>query len=487
MISGADNKRLLFTILEKADLALFDEQGSPLAGRSRLTNTLITELKNDPSLVDESVSKGLRVNSGNLALILSVVCPKYLVTKLTRFKADDFRAVFKDQQHKGINALWLLSLTVDADSVEVLITLLNHFKDDFTAQDFTTPLQDGPHSGYSPLLMLAIAAVDSKTHGLMTVLNHFKSQFTMADFTVGARGDGHNVLWYLSLAASRGKSQPLMNVLAHVAFDLKTLNSISNEKLSHNTQKLLQARRDFISLSETDNDHRLFLYAEAAYLAGYVEAYYELGLYFEKMNMPIQAARSFLKLADDSYYLENICNEYSAKYIGKATESISDLQKLSHLDTALKFALKINSDERRYATLQTIARIYINYKLRNGSDVGQAAIPSHLLEVMHGELDSTWCFRSFDEIAEKEKLKHDLTEKDDMILKLKGELQRLKIERDKENDTYKDVLIPIKELLTSFVGHKVAKNENQEYPKADSSLQNKLKQEYHFQKYARRD
>jgi len=453
MIHGVENDKLLLNILQKADLTLFEAQ--TLTGKSKLTESLRRQLISDPALIDKIISEGLSVNSGKITLIISVLYPAYFVSNLNKFQPSDFRAVLQDSPHKGISALWLLALSVDAAKVDVFTSILNHFKDHFSAADFTVGLQEGPHKGISALWLLSLAAGTASTEGLLAVLKHFKGQFTAENFTAVAKegvNKGLSALWYIVLAANRGNSRPLMSVLAHIAFDCKTLNSVTNEKLSNETHNLLAARMKHVALLEmgSKDEHRLFLNTEAAKLAGYAESYYELGKYFETMNMPIQAVRSFLEIADDSYYVENICNEYFASYIGKATESVTDLEKLSYLDTALKIALKISCDEQRYASLQTIARIFINHTLRNGTDVGGATIPSHLIEVMHGQLDSSWCFKAFNEIAEKEKQKQSLNEKDQIILNLTKKLEKLKLKRTIEQETHQNILIPIKKLLTKF-------------------------------------
>lgn len=349
----------------------------------------------------------------------------------------------------GNNKCWHLVNAAYNGKPEALMSVLNQF----TAADFTAMAQDGPAKGKSALWWLACAALFNRPEALMAVINRFKNQLTSADFTTCAQDgpyNGINALWWLARAASGGNTKPLMSVLAHVTFDVQALTNLSKEPLPNEAQNLVTARINLATLlaNSSTNEQTLFSSAEAAMLAGYVHAYYDLGKYFDKMHMLDQDVHSFLQMPVESNYVDNICNQYSACFIGMATGNT--LEKLSHLKTALRFALKISHDENRHATLQTIARIYINATLKNDVDIGNQIIPQNLLEVMHGALDPDWCFKEFERLAENVKLKQLLKKRDETITVLTEKLKRSKRKRDLEQDNLQEVLIPIRELLSHF-------------------------------------
>lgn len=403
MINGPNDNELVFGIIKSADFAQLCSMN--YFERSRLSTSLKILLTEDPSLIGKLIFEGLKNNITHVKMTLSLLIPDYLDKVLSTFTLSDLTSSIKDGPNKGINALYWFALAASNGETIVLRQVIYQFKDQFTAVDFTGSAQDGPTKGKS-------------------------------------------VLSHLTEGTSYSMRRLLLHVLGHVTFDLQTLINLSKEKLPEEAHNLVTAKIILATILKHGiiDEQFLFKNAEAAMLAGCRKAYHELGEYFEKMNMTKQAARSFLLMPDNSNYLEPICNEYSARFIGVATEAVNSLEKLSHLDTALKFALKINDDEKRHATLQTIARIYINQSLRNGIDVGNEVIPPHLLEVMHGQIDSSWCFKVFQQLAETVQLK--LSNK-----KLTEKLEKSKSKRALEQET-RELLEPIKELLIHFEDEK---------------------------------
>lgn len=381
------------------------------------------------------------------------------------FNAADFTASPQDGPLKGISVLWWLADAVSNDKTEAFIAVLNQYKDQLTADDFTARTEDKTKNGISILWLLADAADNGNPEALMRLLNQFKDQFTAADFNASPQ-DGslkfQSALSMLANTAANGTAKPLMGVLAHIAFDVLSLTDLNKETLPNEAQNLVIARLNLAALLEntSTDEKQLFSAAEAAKLAGYSEAYYDLGSYFEKMNKMDLAARAFLELPTNSYYFDTICNEYSTRFIGIATEAFNSHAKHLHLDTALKFTLKIENDENRHTTLQLIARIYVNHLLGNGADVGSALISQHLLEVMHGDLDSSWCFKEFERLAEYEKLKLLLKQKEQTIVNLSEKLKKTKRERELEQHNFREMLTPIKELLSHFQDQKQGPAEN---------------------------
>lgn len=401
-----ENSELVLNMLKNADLAML--KSMPYEEQKKLANLLDILLAQKPALTDKMIGEGLGKNAHHVTFILSILSPDYIAKNVCKFKLTDFTAGVKVRSGKEVSVIWILAGAALNGMPKALLAVLNQYKGQFYAADFNIVGQYGPYGPYKEA----------------------------------------SALIFLATAARMGKPELLMSVLAQVAFDHQTLTKLIKVKLPEVAQTLVTANMALSALFESGSidEQMLFSHAKAANLAGFIEVYYHLGKYFEKMNMPNQAVRSFLLMPDDSYNLEPICREYSARFIGTAVNSENSLEKLTNLDTALKFALKINDDEKRHATLQTIARLYINQALQNGTDVGNEVIPPHLLEVMHGQIDSSWCFKVFQQLAETVQLK--LSNK-----KLTEKLEKSKSKRALEQET-RQLLAPIKELLSHFENEK---------------------------------
>jgi hypothetical protein len=283
---------------------------------------------------------------------------------------------------------------------------------------------------------------------MMRVLEQYPGKFKVEDFTAVAQegpNKGHSALWFLAHVAADGKPEALVAVLSRIAFDSAALKSIASEKLSKEVLNLIDCRYQLCTLLESKSAtwQQLHIALTNAERAGYVEAHFDVGKYCEQQDMFKEAKKSFLKMSAKSIHHEDICNEYSAKFIGMATQNCNDSEKLSHLKTAIKFSLKIENDDKRWSSLQTIARLYINHKLGNGTDVGSDIIPAHKLQAMHGDTKSEWCLNEFDELAKMERLNQKLKAQEMEIKKIKEKLAK----QMKKHDAF---LMPERNLLTNF-------------------------------------
>lgn len=352
---------------------------------------------------------------------------------------------------------------------DALLTLLNQYPEAFNATDFLKTIDEKVDP---PIQNLGEALLRGQSLAFVTVLNQYPRLFTPETFTCPLKTGifkGETLLDLLVQKAAKYTNafpdsekkiaaaaiKALIQILKHTPFSLEILNRFKPYHVMVLIADLINARIEFRKLLDEHckETNALLSAAAKAQKAGYAEAFFELGNYYETNRQDEDALAAFIQLPPGSIQLDSTGCVYSAKCLGWATQASTQLTKMDYFKKATQFALKIVTEGKRHQSLQMIAKLYIEWRLLNKVAIDHHIIPDFLLQAMHTDTSTEWCFKIFDMLAETEQLKMAAKEKDEKI-------EKLKAKRKLEKENHHVLLEPVKHFLATYEANvNVASNE----------------------------
>ncbi|MBS0287629.1 MAG: hypothetical protein JSR17_10045 [Proteobacteria bacterium] len=368
--------------------------------------------------------------------------------KVQAFSLEQLRLKSKN----GRTGWWFLAYAAYFRHPDAFMAARWRWKDELVVEDFLTTAESGEKMGQSVLYVLACAA--GVRNGEKGHPEAFRSVWRewgrfMPPQCLQMKPDHgsckNQSIMYLLFKAEHETinscRQIIEDILAYVP------NVCSNEEIhckpdndtpsiaehlqqgpfwSVNIKGLLDARNVFfleLSRAETSthpNFKQLKFLAQEALDRGYLNAFYELGKFFESKGEEVEACKAFAKVPRKSRDYAQAMGVVQQKYFNMAMSPNSS-ERTNYLKKSLKFGLKL-PDNSRLDSIQQIAWAYITDGKEKGLK-GFDIVPLHYLQAMHRKTKTSWCFKVFDDIKQARMLEERCREQEKRIQLLEGEMQ----------------------------------------------------------------
>lgn len=348
----------------------------------------------------------------------------------TQLKVEDFRVAPQTGQNKGESSLWRLA-AMASDKPQAFLSVWEHFKDKLTIDDLRVQPENNSFR-LSAIGYLALAIGNHNQEAFLAVYEKFKRELKIEDFFIVENdGDGGNFFSELPIFFYLSIQQQNTSQIAKITFDMLTqlpgelnglltdtqLNSLK-DVLKQDVQAFIDTRNAFCKALKTahspetvETTHtemvdpvQLDKLAKSAFDIGYINAFYDLGNFYQNTGKLTQALECYQLVPKESIHFQHVQKILADAFYDEALASKDD-ERTENLTHALRCAVNCEPSTG-IELIRLIAFSYVKQGKLQGLDqleVINSSILSLVKSALTYKIDSETLFTQCQGILEEAK------------------------------------------------------------------------------------